>query len=47
MGKKVKDNAKFFKDFPKPGVTFMDLFSITANPPLFKEVVEASNRIVE
>ena len=25
----VLSRTKFYKDFPRPGVTFMDLFSIT------------------
>ena len=47
FGKEVMSTAKFFSDFPKPGVNFMDLFSLTANPAFFKKLVEASTRIID
>ena len=28
----IKEKATFYPDFPKPGVNFMDLFSLTADP---------------
>jgi len=32
IAKLIKEQAKFYPDFPKPGVTFMDLFSLTSKP---------------
>ena len=32
ISKEVLAQTKFFKDFPKKGINFMDLFSITTNP---------------
>jgi len=31
----IKDNIKSYPDFPKPGVTFRDIFSVLQNPALF------------
>jgi len=28
----VMPNLRFYKDFPKPGVNFLDIFSATENP---------------
>ena len=39
--------AKFYPDFPKPGVTFMDLFSLTANPPFLKKMTEGTIKIID
>ena len=35
ISKEVLSQTKFFKDFPKKGINFMDLFSITTSPVLF------------
>jgi adenine phosphoribosyltransferase len=35
------------KDFPKKGINFMDLFSITINPKLFKRIMEAVKTVIE
>ena len=39
--------TKFFKDFPRPGVTFMDLFSITLEPAYFRKVLDAFKKVIE
>ena len=39
--------AKFYQDFPKPGVNFMDLFSLSANPPFFKKLVDSTIKIID
>ena len=36
-----------YKDFPKVGVNFVDLFSITANPPLFRKVIDSLKYMIE
>ena len=46
ISKKIKDKVKFYPDFPKPGVTFMDLFSLTSDPPLFKEVNDSTAKLL-
>ncbi len=39
---------KFYKDFPKPGINFLDIFSVTENPQAFKKVIAAlQEHIVE
>ena len=38
--------AKFYDDFPKKGVKFMDLFSITSNPAFFRQLNEDSAAII-
>ena len=35
VGEKIKSKARFFMDFPKKGVNFMDLFSLTSDPDFF------------
>ena len=47
FGKEILATAKFYPDFPKPGVTFMDLFSLTANPRFFKKLNEATIKIID
>ncbi|XP_025833401.1 adenine phosphoribosyltransferase-like [Agrilus planipennis] len=32
----IKENIKAFEDFPKPGIIFRDIFSVLADPSLFK-----------
>lgn len=41
------EKTKFYKDFPKKGVNFMDLFSISSNPPLFRKVIDAMKHVIE
>ena len=47
FGKEIISTAKFYPDFPKPGVTFMDLFSLTANPQFFKKLTEGTIKIID
>ena len=47
MAADVKAKADFYPDFPKPGVTFMDLFSLTSNPEAFKALNEGTVKIIE
>ena len=37
---------RFYPDFPKPGVNFLDIFSATTNPAIFKKLIEALKRLV-
>ena len=39
--------TKFVKDFPRPGVNFMDLFSITNDPEYFRRVLDAFKFVIE
>ena len=41
ISEEVLAKTKFVKDFPKPGVNFMDLFSITQDPVYFRKVLDA------
>jgi len=43
----IKKEAKFYPDFPKPGVTFMDLFSLTSKPDLFEKLNQASAKVLK
>ena len=43
----IVSKAKFYKDFPKPGVNFMDLFSLTSDPEFFKQINEWTIKIIE
>ena len=43
---KIKQKVKFYPDFPKPGVTFMDLFSLTSDPVFFKEVNDETIKLL-
>lgn len=47
LSKKVLSKTSFIKDFPRKGINFMDLFSITGQPELFKEVIEALKHVIE
>ena len=44
--KEIMENTKFDSDF-KPGVKFMDLFSITSNPVFFRKVLDAFKFVIE
>lgn len=37
--KKVMDAIRSFPDFPKPGVLFRDIFSLTKNPQVFSDCI--------
>ena len=39
-------NLKQYSDFPKPGVVFTDLFSLTAVPSLFRLLVDGLKMVV-
>ena len=43
----VKNKAKSYKDFPKKGVTFLDIFSLTSDPEFFKELNKGTIKIIE
>ena len=47
FGESIKKEADFYPDFPKPGVTFMDLFSLTSKPDTFKTLNEGTIKIIE
>ena len=47
VGEFVKSKAKFYPDFPKKGVNFMDLFSLTSDPEVFKKLNADTVRIIE
>ena len=38
---------QFYPDFPKKGVNFLDVFSITSNPAVFSDVMEGLEKMVE
>ena len=37
---------RFYKDFPKTGVNFLDIFSATTNPAVFKRLIEGIKRLI-
>ena len=43
----VLARTKFVKDLPRPGVIFMDLFSITSDPEYFRRVLDAFKFVIE
>ena len=47
ISEEVLAKTKFVKDFPKPGVNFMDLFSITQDPVYFRKVLDAFKTVIE
>lgn len=47
MTKEVLPKTKFFKDFPKKGLNFCDIFSITTNPALFRKVIDGLKTMIE
>ena len=47
ISEEVLARTKFVKDFPKPGVNFMDLFSITFDPAYFRRVLDAFKTVIE
>ncbi len=47
ISKEVCERTKFVKDFPRKGVNFMDLFSITNDPVYFRKVLDAFKHVIE
>ena len=47
LSQKIIDNVKFYPDFPKKGVNFMDLFSLSSDPGLFKYINECTIKLIE
>ena len=43
----VMPHVKFHPDFPKPGVTFMDLFSISSKPKIMEKLMDIFAQLVE
>lgn len=43
----VKEKATFYENFPKQGVTFMDLFSLTNDPAFFKMFNDGTVKVLE
>ena len=42
----VLPQLRFYPDFPKPGVNFLDIFSATSNAPVFKKLMTALRRLI-
>ena len=38
---------RFYQDFPKKGIKFLDIFSATENPSAFKKIIKAFKKSVE
>ena len=47
ISQEVLSRTKFVKDFPRPGVNFMDLFSITNDHLYFRRVLDAFKFVIE
>ena len=43
----IMDKATFYQDFPKPGVNFMDLFSLTSQPEVFDALLQGTIRVID
>jgi adenine phosphoribosyltransferase len=46
MEKRLMPKFNFYKDFPKKGVNFLDVFSITSNPEVFAEVMDGLDKLI-
>jgi adenine/guanine phosphoribosyltransferase-like PRPP-binding protein len=46
MEQRLMPQMNFYKDFPKVGVNFLDVFSITSNPEMFREIMEGLDRLI-
>ena len=46
FGDRVCQKAVFYKDFPKKGVNFMDLFSLTSDSEFFNELNMSTIKII-
>jgi len=40
VAKEILAESEIFNDWPKPGVNFLDFFSITRKPAVFKKLME-------
>jgi adenine/guanine phosphoribosyltransferase-like PRPP-binding protein len=38
---KIKQTTITYSDFPKPGVSFIDIFPIVCNPEVYKLVIDS------
>ena len=47
LEKEVMPQLKFYPDFPKKGVNFLDVFSATTNPDIFRKLMEAFKKLAE
>jgi adenine phosphoribosyltransferase len=46
MEQRLMPKMNFYPDFPKKGVNFLDVFSITSNPEMFREIMEGLDRMI-
>ena len=50
LGRDLEDKflpqLKFYMDFPKKGVNFLDIFSITSNPVIFKAIMDGLEKLI-
>ena len=46
LGAEILPQLRFYPDFPKPGVNFLDIFSATSSPVVFKRLMEALKRLI-
>ena len=46
MKQEVLPELRFYQDFPKVGVNFLDIFSATSKPAVFKKCMEAVKRLI-
>ena len=42
----ILPQLRFYPDFPKPGVNFLDIFSATSNAAIFRKCMEALSRLI-
>ena len=42
----ILPELRFYPDFPKVGVNFLDIFSATSNPAIFGRLIEAMKRLI-
>eukprot|EP00347_Sterkiella_histriomuscorum_P002456 403368076 len=47
LTREVLPKTKFFKDFPKKGLNFCDIFSITTEPAIFRKVIDGLKHMIE
>ena len=46
LASEVMETCKFYPDFPKKGINFLDIFSATENPKVFKKIINAFNDMI-
>ena len=46
LGAEILPQLKFYPDFPKKGVNFLDIFSATGNPAIFKKLIDGMRKMV-